>query len=237
MRWRSVILRRHVLTGRSLASWFGILLRISFGIALLGSHMCARTRRHSSKAPNAPLPQACNLCACRRTCVQSRFRETLWISPPNSAAAEVACFGKWYVWCRLTFNTGTLTRSVTRARATQKCTWMRLCTGVSTGMLRMRSCVLSRAYPQIGCSGIWCFRMWGFKIVFLKLLTHISLGCEVPTPSVFEGQSTAIFKPHILKHHIPELLNRLASRTHTPTPGICSLLFPWCGWGGGSLTL
>ena len=29
--------------------------------------------------------------------------------------------------------------------------------------------------------------------------------CEVPTPSVLGGQSTTIFKPHILRHHIGEL--------------------------------
>ena len=33
---------------------------------------------------------------------------------------------------------------------------------------------------------------------------QISLRCEVPTPPVCEGQSTATFKPHNIKHRIPE---------------------------------
>ena len=37
---------------------------------------------------------------------------------------------------------------------------------------------------SLGCSGMWCFRMWGFETLFSKPLTHISFGCEVPTPSV-----------------------------------------------------
>ena len=49
------------------------------------------------------------------------------------------------------------------------------------------------------------FRDVGFDNNSLKPLTHISFGCEVPTTSVAEGQSTIIFKPHTLKHHIPEL--------------------------------
>ena len=32
---------------------------------------------------------------------RARFGETLWISPPNSAGAEMACLRKWHVWCRL----------------------------------------------------------------------------------------------------------------------------------------
>ena len=47
-------------------------------------------------------------------------------------------------------------------------------------------------------------------------LTHIRFRCEVPTPSVVEGQSTIIFKPHILKHHIPELPNIRESRILAP---------------------
>ena len=54
---------------------------------------------------------------------------------------------------------------------------------------------------------MWCFRMWGLKLIISsKPLTDISFRCEVLTPSVFEGQSTIIIKPQILKHHIPELL-------------------------------
>ena len=53
---------------------------------------------------------------------------------------------------------------------------------------------------------MWCFRMWCFKLPCSKPLTHISLRCEVRTLSVLEGQSTITFKPHILQHHIPELL-------------------------------
>ena len=49
------------------------------------------------KAPNLPLPQACNFHACRGTCVRARFRETLRISPPSSAGAEVAYSPKWHV--------------------------------------------------------------------------------------------------------------------------------------------
>ena len=49
------------------------------------------------------------------------------------------------------------------------------------------------------------FQDVGFQDYSLKPLTHISFSCEVPTPSVFVGQSTIMFKPHILKHHIPEL--------------------------------
>ena len=29
------------------------------------------------KAPNAPLPETCNFCACKGTCLRARFRETL----------------------------------------------------------------------------------------------------------------------------------------------------------------
>ena len=44
------------------------------------------------KAPNVSLPETCSFRACRRTCVQARFRETLWNFPPSSAGAAVACF-------------------------------------------------------------------------------------------------------------------------------------------------
>ena len=53
--------------------------------------------------------------------------------------------------------------------------------------------------------------MSGFKLLFVKPLTHISFRCEVPTPSVVEGPQHIIFKPHILKRHIPELPTRLCS--------------------------
>ena len=49
------------------------------------------------------------------------------------------------------------------------------------------------------------FQDVGFEHNSCKPITHISFRYEVPTPSVFEGQSTIIFKPHILKHQIPEL--------------------------------
>ena len=57
---------------------------------------------------------------------------------------------------------------------------------------------------------LWVFRDVVFQdvrldMIVLKPLTHIRFRCEVPTPSVFEGQSTIMFKPHILKHRIPEL--------------------------------
>ena len=44
-----------------------------------------------SLTPNVPLPQACDFRACGGTCVLARFRETLRVSPPSSAGAEVAC--------------------------------------------------------------------------------------------------------------------------------------------------
>ena len=57
------------------------------------------------------------------------------------------------------------------------------------------------------------FQDVGFENNSLKPLTDIiSCRCEVPTPSVVEGQSTIMFKPHILKHHIPELPNLGARR-------------------------
>ena len=46
---------------------------------------------------------------------------------------------------------------------------------------------------------------WGLKIICLKPLTHINFRCEVPTPSVLRVNDMLLFKPHILKHHIPEL--------------------------------
>ena len=49
------------------------------------------------------------------------------------------------------------------------------------------------------------FQDVGFQQTFVTPLTPIRFRCEVPTPSVVEGQQTIIFKPHILKHHIPEL--------------------------------
>ena len=49
------------------------------------------------------------------------------------------------------------------------------------------------------------FQDAGFERNSLKPVTHISFRCEVPTLSVAEGQSAIMFKPHILKHHIPEL--------------------------------
>ena len=59
---------------------------------------------------------------------------------------------------------------------------------------------------------VWVFRDVVFQDVefqntSLKPLNHVSFRCEVPIPSVFEGQSTITFKPHILKFHIPELPN------------------------------
>ena len=51
--------------------------------------------------------------------------------------------------------------------------------------------------------------MWGLKIIALNPIAPFSFRCEAPTPSVVEGQSTIMFKPHILKHHIPELPNML----------------------------
>ena len=49
------------------------------------------------------------------------------------------------------------------------------------------------------------FQDAGFRTTGLRPLPHISFRCEVPTPSAVEGQSTVVFEPHILQHHIPEL--------------------------------
>ena len=57
----------------------------------------------------------------------------------------------------------------------------------------------------LGVQGCGVFQDVGFENNMLKPLAHISFRCEVPTPSVVEGQSTVMFKPRILKHHIPEL--------------------------------
>ena len=54
---------------------------------------------------------------------------------------------------------------------------------------------------------MWCFRMWGLNIICKQKPSPISFRCEVPTHSVVEGQQTTMFKPQILKHHIPELPN------------------------------
>ena len=63
------------------------------------------------------------------------------------------------------------------------------------------------------------FQDAGFQRASLKPLTHIGFRCEceVPTPSVFEGQSTIIFKPHILKHHISELPNGMVGAARHST--------------------
>ena len=39
------------------------------------------------------------------------------------------------------------------------------------------------------------FRMWGFEILFLKPLAHISFGCEVPTPSVLNVNKLPLSNP------------------------------------------
>ena len=72
---------------------------------------------------------------------------------------------------------------------------------------RVSTEVTFRQSALIGRSGMWCFRMWGFNILCVKPLTHIisALGVKFSYTYSFEGQSTIIFKPHILKHHIPEL--------------------------------
>ena len=67
----------------------------------------------------------------------------------------------------------------------------------------------------------WVFRDVLFQDVWFQNtisppLTHISFRCEVPTPSVDEGQPTIIFKPHVLKHRVPELPNRARCGTTLP---------------------
>ena len=74
----------------------------------------------------------------------------------------------------------------------------------------------SKNHLKFGCSGMWCLRMWGLKTLFLKPLTLISFRCEVPAPSVVEGQQTTIFKSSILKHHIPELPKKCYDSTNIP---------------------
>ena len=85
----------------------------------------------------------------------------------------------------------------------------------------------------VGCSRMWCFRMWGFKLLLSKPPHHLSFRCEVPTPSVSEGQSTTttiIVKPHILKHHIPELPKLVVSdASHPWLPPLCQT-GPWLPW-------
>ena len=78
---------------------------------------------------------------------------------------------------------------------------------------------------MVGCSGMWCFRMWGFNMCS-KPLTHISFRCEVLTPSVVEGQSTIMCRPHILKPHIPEL-PRSATKCSKYGPIFCVSKVVW----------
>ena len=74
--------------------------------------------------------------------------------------------------------------------------------------------VPSRPGPSLGRRmrrAIWVFtdvvfQDVGFQTISLKPLTHISIRCEVPTPSVFGGSiNHDVQTPNILKHHIPEL--------------------------------
>ena len=61
------------------------------------------------------------------------------------------------------------------------------------------------------------FQDVGFESNSSKPLAHISFRCEVPTTSVFEGQSSITIKPpHILKHHIPELPNTTKRKRANP---------------------
>ena len=53
---------------------------------------------------------------------------------------------------------------------------------------RARAAAGSKAFAAyIGCSEMWCFRMWGLTIIALN-------PSEVPKPSVVEGQYTIMFK-------------------------------------------
>ena len=72
-----------------------------------------------------------------------------------------------------------------------------------TELLRLRG--WCKEHTVWGCSGMWCFGMRGFIILSLNPSPHVSFSCEVPTPSVVEGQYTTMFKPHIIKHRIPAL--------------------------------
>ena len=92
----------------------------------------------------------------------------------------------------------------------------------------------SLSRPLLGCAGMWCFRMRGFKKTFSKPLTNTSFRCEVSTPSVFEGQSTIILNPpHLQTPHprTPDFPPISASqkcahrRSRAPNPRLASL-FP-----------
>ena len=65
------------------------------------------------------------------------------------------------------------------------------------------------------------FQDVGFKNNSFKPLANISYRCEVPTPSVVEGQSTIIVKPHILKHHILELPKDLPAVSPAAVAFLC----------------
>ena len=57
----------------------------------------------------------------------------------------------------------------------------------------------------IGCSGMWCFRMWCFKMLVLNPSPISALGVKSPHLQLLRVNKHTLFKPHILKRHIPEL--------------------------------
>ena len=61
----------------------------------------AKGARAARRCQTCRFRKLLHLHTCKRTCVRARFRETLRISPPSSAVAEVAHLRKSHAWCRL----------------------------------------------------------------------------------------------------------------------------------------
>ena len=51
---------------------------------------------------------------------------------------------------------------------------------------------------------MWCLRMWGLKLILYRPSTTEGVGTSHLKLIWVRGLTTIIFKPHILKHHIPE---------------------------------
>ena len=73
----------------------------------------------------------------------------------------------------------------------------RRCPGTPYRLVSERSRRIPRDGRDIlgaqGC-GV-CFRMWGFKLLHSKPLTHISFRCEVSTPSALEANQLSVSNP------------------------------------------
>ena len=60
-----------------------------------------------------------------------------------------------------------------------------------------RVCLASSAWAEstFGCSGMWCFRMWGLKIIFSKPLTRLPRDRDVVFQDVgFQNAIDAVFQ-------------------------------------------